>query len=49
MDSVIRVVGAISLWSIEILMQLRVYALYSSSRRVCLILFVIRPPFIMFR
>jgi len=36
MDSVIRVVGAISLWSIEILMQLRVYALYSCSRRVAL-------------
>ena len=38
MDSVIRVVGAISLWSIEVLMQLRVYALYSCSRGVCDIL-----------
>ena len=38
MDSVIRVVGAISLWSIEVLMQLRVYAVYSCSRGVCNIL-----------
>ena len=38
MDSVIRVVGAISLWSIEVLMQLRVCALYSCSRGVCNIL-----------
>lgn len=34
MDSIIRVVGALSLWSIEIVMQLRVYALYKCSRRV---------------
>ncbi|KAF8066714.1 hypothetical protein FPV67DRAFT_1417573 [Lyophyllum atratum] len=34
MDSIIRIVGAISLWSIEIIMQLRVYALYGCSRRV---------------
>ncbi|KAF5381589.1 hypothetical protein D9615_005415 [Tricholomella constricta] len=36
MDSIIRVVGAISLWSIEIIMQMRVYALYGCSRRVAL-------------
>lgn len=34
MDSIIRVVGALSLWSAEIIMQLRVYALYKCSRRV---------------
>lgn len=34
MDSVIRIVGAISLWSVEIIMQLRVYALYKCSKRV---------------
>jgi len=34
MDSIIRVVGAISLWSIEIIMQLRVYALYNCSKKV---------------
>ncbi|KAG6916995.1 hypothetical protein DXG01_004340 [Tephrocybe rancida] len=34
MDSIIRVVGAISLWSIEIIMMLRVYALYGCSKRV---------------
>jgi hypothetical protein len=34
MDTIIRVVGAISLWSVEIIMQLRVYALYSCSKRV---------------
>lgn len=34
MDSIIRVVGAISLWSVEIIMQLRVYAVYKCSRRV---------------
>ncbi|KAG6835679.1 hypothetical protein H0H93_015824 [Arthromyces matolae] len=34
MDSIIRVVGAISLWSIEIVMMLRVYALYNCSKRV---------------
>ncbi|KAG6831564.1 hypothetical protein H0H92_009483 [Tricholoma furcatifolium] len=37
MDSIIRVVGAISLWSIEIVMMLRVYALYRCSRRVAYI------------
>ncbi|KAK7448435.1 hypothetical protein VKT23_013698 [Stygiomarasmius scandens] len=36
MDSIIRVVGAISLWSVEIVMQLRVYALYKCSKRVAI-------------
>ncbi|KAJ3984371.1 hypothetical protein F5890DRAFT_1411773 [Lentinula detonsa] len=34
MDSIIRVVGAISLWAVEIIMQLRVYALYQCSRKI---------------
>jgi hypothetical protein len=34
MDTIIRVVGAVSLWSVEIVMQLRVYALYDCSKRV---------------
>jgi len=34
MDTIIRVVGAISLWSIEVVMQLRVYALYECSKPV---------------
>ncbi|KAJ3725625.1 hypothetical protein DFJ43DRAFT_1002384, partial [Lentinula guzmanii] len=34
MDSIIRVVGAISLWAVEIIMQLRVYALYHCSRKI---------------
>ncbi|KAJ7681975.1 hypothetical protein DFH06DRAFT_971612 [Mycena polygramma] len=34
MDTVIRVVGAISLWSVEIVMQLRIYALYDRSKRI---------------
>ncbi|KAJ6578763.1 hypothetical protein DFH09DRAFT_1361133 [Mycena vulgaris] len=37
MDTIIRVVGAISLWSVEIIMQLRVYALYDCSKRVAII------------
>ncbi|KAJ7055849.1 hypothetical protein C8F01DRAFT_1157903 [Mycena amicta] len=37
MDTIIRVVGAVSLWSVEIIMQLRVYALYNCSRRVAAI------------
>ncbi|KAH0578984.1 hypothetical protein H2248_003160 [Termitomyces sp. 'cryptogamus'] len=36
MDSIIRIVGAISLWSIEIVMMLRVYALYNCSKRVAI-------------
>ncbi|KAF9073825.1 hypothetical protein BDP27DRAFT_1416898 [Rhodocollybia butyracea] len=41
MDSVIRVVGALSLWSVEIIMQLRVYALYDCSRRVAIFNFLL--------
>ncbi|KAF8160037.1 hypothetical protein B0H34DRAFT_674292 [Crassisporium funariophilum] len=36
MDPTIRIVGAISLWSIEIVMQLRIYALYGRSKKVAL-------------
>ncbi|KAJ3867837.1 hypothetical protein EV359DRAFT_78241 [Lentinula novae-zelandiae] len=36
MDSIIRVVGAISLWSVEIIMQLRIYALFNCSKRVAI-------------
>ncbi|KAJ7852774.1 hypothetical protein B0H14DRAFT_3450565 [Mycena olivaceomarginata] len=41
MDAVIRVVGAISLWSVEIIMQLRVYALYNCSKRIAVVNFVL--------
>ena len=34
MDTIIRVVGAIALWSIEIVMQLRIYALYDCSKTI---------------
>jgi hypothetical protein len=34
MDSIIRVVGGLSLWAIEIVMQMRIYALYRCSRKV---------------
>jgi hypothetical protein len=34
MDSIIRVVGALNLWVIEIVMQMRIYAIYGCSRRV---------------
>ncbi|KAF7329613.1 UBA-e1-C domain-containing protein [Mycena kentingensis (nom. inval.)] len=37
MDAVIRVVGAVLLWSVEIIMQLRVYALYNCSKRIAAI------------
>ncbi|KAJ7457049.1 hypothetical protein FB451DRAFT_1407083 [Mycena latifolia] len=37
MDTIIRVVGAISLWSVEIIMQLRVYALYRCSKQIAII------------
>ncbi|KAJ7054673.1 hypothetical protein C8F01DRAFT_1063586 [Mycena amicta] len=37
MDTIIRVVGAILLWSVEIVMQLRVYALYNCSKPIALI------------
>ncbi|KAK0433877.1 hypothetical protein EV421DRAFT_2088337 [Armillaria borealis] len=43
MDPITRVAGAISLWSIEIIMQLRIYALFKCSKRVAVfngILFV---------
>jgi len=36
MDPTIRIVGAISLWSIEIVMQLRIYALYGRSKKIAL-------------
>ncbi|KAJ6461911.1 hypothetical protein C8R47DRAFT_1027161 [Mycena vitilis] len=42
-DPVTRVVGAVLLWSVEIIMQLRVYALYGCSKRVAvfnIILFI---------
>ncbi|KAJ7669122.1 hypothetical protein B0H17DRAFT_1335763 [Mycena rosella] len=41
MDTIIRVVGAVSLWSVEIIMQLRVWALYDCSKRVAAINFVL--------
>lgn len=34
MDPTIRVIGAVSLWSIEIIMQLRIYALYEGNKKV---------------
>ncbi|KAH9916593.1 uncharacterized protein BXZ73DRAFT_53718 [Epithele typhae] len=37
MDAMIRVVGAISLWAIEIIMQLRIYALFHCSKRVAMV------------
>ncbi|KAJ7199752.1 hypothetical protein GGX14DRAFT_524978 [Mycena pura] len=37
MDTIIRVVGAVSLWSVEIIMQLRIYALYDCSKRIAVI------------
>jgi hypothetical protein len=33
-DPATRVAGAILLWSIEIIMQMRIYILYNSSKRV---------------
>ncbi|KAI3614825.1 hypothetical protein WG66_003342 [Moniliophthora roreri] len=36
MDPTTRLAGAISLWSVEIIMQLRVYALYKCSRKVAI-------------
>ncbi|EIM82344.1 uncharacterized protein STEHIDRAFT_171293 [Stereum hirsutum FP-91666 SS1] len=41
MDSIIRIVGAISLWSVEIIMQLRVYAIYKCSKRIVVFNFVL--------
>ncbi|CAA7266800.1 unnamed protein product [Cyclocybe aegerita] len=43
-DPVTRLVGGISLWSVEIVMQLRIYALFNRSRKVALfngILFIL--------
>ncbi|CDO74481.1 hypothetical protein BN946_scf184979.g36 [Trametes cinnabarina] len=37
MDAMIRVVGALSLWGVEIVMQLRIYALYRLSKRVAIV------------
>ncbi|KAI9061115.1 hypothetical protein FKP32DRAFT_1576794 [Trametes sanguinea] len=37
MDAMIRVVGALSLWGVEIVMQLRIYALFRLSKRVAVI------------
>ncbi|KAH8833426.1 hypothetical protein DL96DRAFT_1586032 [Flagelloscypha sp. PMI_526] len=34
MDPIIRIVGAVLLWSIELIMQLRIYALYDCSKRI---------------
>ena len=34
-DMILRIAGAIALWAIEIIMQLRVYALFGCSRKVC--------------
>ncbi|TRM64753.1 hypothetical protein BD626DRAFT_429134 [Schizophyllum amplum] len=36
MDAITRIVGAILLWSVEIIMQLRVYALYRCSKWVAM-------------
>jgi hypothetical protein len=36
MDPITRLAGAISLWSIEIVMQVRIYALYRCSKKVSL-------------
>ena len=35
-DPVTRIVGAISLWSVEIIMQMRIYVLYNRSKKVSL-------------
>ncbi|EDR08587.1 uncharacterized protein LACBIDRAFT_296897 [Laccaria bicolor S238N-H82] len=36
MDPITRLAGAISLWSIEIVMQVRIYALYRCSKKIAL-------------
>ncbi|KIK66380.1 hypothetical protein GYMLUDRAFT_257732 [Collybiopsis luxurians FD-317 M1] len=41
MDAIIRVTGALSLWAVEIIMQLRVFALYDCSKRIGIINFVL--------
>lgn len=43
-DPTMRIVGAISLWSVEIVMQIRIYALYGRSKKIAMfngILFII--------
>ncbi|KAF8150910.1 hypothetical protein B0H34DRAFT_801819 [Crassisporium funariophilum] len=35
-DPVVRLVGAISLWMVEVIMQLRIYALYNCSKKVAI-------------
>jgi len=43
-DPTVRIVGAISLWSVEIVMQMRIYALYNCSKKVAFfngILFIV--------
>jgi hypothetical protein len=43
-DPITRLAGAISLWSIEVIMQIRIYALYNRSKKVAFangILFII--------
>ncbi|EIN08912.1 hypothetical protein PUNSTDRAFT_134086 [Punctularia strigosozonata HHB-11173 SS5] len=37
MDAMIRVVGALSLWAIEIVMQLRIYAIFRCSKPVAIV------------
>ena len=36
MDPTIRAVGALSLWSVEIVMQIRIYALFGRSKRIAI-------------
>ncbi|KAF5342153.1 hypothetical protein D9611_001400 [Ephemerocybe angulata] len=36
MDPTVRIVGAVSLWAIEVVMQIRVYALFNCSRKVAI-------------
>ncbi|KAK0440095.1 hypothetical protein EV421DRAFT_1817389 [Armillaria borealis] len=36
-DAITRITGAISLWSVEIVMQLRIYALFTCSKKVAVI------------
>ncbi|KAF8348819.1 hypothetical protein F5887DRAFT_1097461 [Amanita rubescens] len=35
-DPMLRIAGAISLWSVEIIIQLRIYALYGCSRKIAI-------------
>jgi len=41
MDSIIRVIGALNLWAIEIVMQMRIYAICRCSRKVAVINFTL--------